>query len=135
MTKLAIVSGGLREPSSTRLLADQLATALHAELAKEEAEVTSTVIELRPLGRAIIDAMLTGYANADLEGAFDTIRSADGLPNRKFIRENRHRRDLSNIGFSIQAARARSRRNAITVQGFRSDRAAERCAGIPSRRR
>jgi FMN reductase len=79
MTKLAIVSGGLREPSSTRLLADQLATALHAELAKEEAEVTSTVIELRPLGRAIIDAMLTGYANADLEGAFDTIRSADGL--------------------------------------------------------
>lgn len=79
MTRLSIVSGGLREPSSTRLLADRIATALHAELAKVDVEVSSMVIELRPLAKAIIDAMLTGYPNADLEAAFDTIASADGL--------------------------------------------------------
>jgi FMN reductase len=79
MINLAIVSGGLREPSSTRLLADHIATALRTELGKSDAEVTWTVIELRPLARAIIDAMLTGYPNADLEAVFDTIASADGL--------------------------------------------------------
>lgn len=79
MTKLAIVSGGLREPSSTRLLADHISAAVHDELAAANVDVSTTVIELRPLGRAIIDAMLTGYPNADLEAAFDTIATADGL--------------------------------------------------------
>ncbi len=79
MTRLAIVSGGLREPSSTRLLADRISTALRAELAKNDLDVSATVIELRPLARAIIDAMLTGYPNADLEAAFDSLASADGL--------------------------------------------------------
>src|SRR4051812_276974 len=79
MITLAIVSGGLREPSSTRLLADHLKAAMHAELAKADVEVSSTFIELRPLARAIIDTMLTGYPNADLEAAFDTLASADGL--------------------------------------------------------
>ncbi len=79
MTRLAIVSGGLREPSSTRLLADHISTALHDELAKAEVELSATVIELRPLAKPIIDAMLTGYPNADLEAAFDTLASADGL--------------------------------------------------------
>jgi FMN reductase len=79
MTRLAIVSGGLREPSSTRLLADHLSTALQAELAGADVDLTTTVIELRPLARAIIDAMLTGYPNEDLQAAFDTIASADGL--------------------------------------------------------
>jgi FMN reductase len=79
MTTLAIVSGGLREPSSTRLLADRIDTALRAELSKAGIEASSTIVELRPLGRAIIDAMLTGYPSADLEEAFETIRSADGL--------------------------------------------------------
>lgn len=79
MTKLAIVSAGLREPSSTRLLADQLSAAVHTELAKENVAVSSTVVELRPLARAIVDAMLTGYPSRDLEAAFDTLASADGL--------------------------------------------------------
>jgi FMN reductase len=79
LTTLAIGSGGLREPSSTRLLADHINAALHTEFDKASMELASTVIELRPLGRAIIDAMLAGYANVDLEAAFDTIGSADGL--------------------------------------------------------
>ena len=79
MTKLTIVTGGLREPSSTRLLADRLDEAVRAELAEQGVPATSTIIELRPLGRAIMDAMLTGFAGTDLEAAFEAVGSADGL--------------------------------------------------------
>jgi FMN reductase len=37
------------------------------------------MIELRPLGRAIMDAMLTGVVAPELEEAFDAVASADGL--------------------------------------------------------
>ena len=79
MTALAVVSGGLREPSSTRLLADRIDAAVRAELARANAPATSSVIELRPLGRAIMDALLSGFAGPELESAFETIAAADGL--------------------------------------------------------
>jgi FMN reductase len=79
MTKLTIISGGLREPSSTRLLADRLEASVRAELAALEMSADSFFVELRPLGRAIMDAMLTGFAAPALEGAFETVASADGV--------------------------------------------------------
>jgi FMN reductase len=74
-----VVSGGLREPSSTRLLADQIDAAVLGELARAGSPATSTVIELRPLGRAIIDAMLSGFPSSDLESVFRQLAEADGL--------------------------------------------------------
>jgi FMN reductase len=79
MTTLAVISGGLREPSSTRLLAGRIDTAVHKALAAIDMSATSTMIELRPLGRAITDAMLTSVVAAELEEAFDAVASADGL--------------------------------------------------------
>ena len=79
MTTLAVISGGLREPSSTRLLAGRVDTAVHKALAAIDMSATSTMIELRPLGRAIMDAMLTGVVAPELEEAFDAVASADGL--------------------------------------------------------
>jgi FMN reductase len=58
MTKLAVISGGLREPSSTRLLADRITSAVEAALADRDLTASATVIELRPLARPITDAML-----------------------------------------------------------------------------
>jgi FMN reductase len=78
-TKIAVVSGGLSEPSSSRLLADRLAAAVRAELDRASVEVTSTVIELRPLAHAITDAMLTGFASQELESAFGTVARADAV--------------------------------------------------------
>ena len=77
MTTIAVISSGLREPSSTRLLADRLAMAVRAELSEPGLELP--VIELRHHGRAIMDAMLTGYPSAELREAFDTVAGADGL--------------------------------------------------------
>ena len=79
MTTLAVVSGGLREPSSTRLLADRLDAAARDDLYAAGSTATSTMIELRPLGRAIMDAMLTGFPTTPLAEAFDTLANADGL--------------------------------------------------------
>jgi FMN reductase len=79
MTKLAIVSGGLREPSSTRLLADRIGRAVQAELSRAGEEVISSVVELRRVGRPIMDAMLTGFATPELEEVFEQVAAADGL--------------------------------------------------------
>ena len=78
-TGLTIISGGLREPSSTRLLADRLEASVRAELAALDLEAESSVVELRPLGRPIMDAMLTGLVATPLESAFEMVASADGL--------------------------------------------------------
>ena len=79
MTELTIVSGGLREPSSTRLLADRLAASAARHLAAQGFEVATHVVELRPLARQIADAMITGFASTELEAAFEQVASADGL--------------------------------------------------------
>lgn len=79
MTKLTIISGGLREPSSTRLLADRLEASVRAELAALDMSADSFFVELRPLGRAIMDAMLTGFAAPALESTFETVANADGV--------------------------------------------------------
>lgn len=78
-TKLAVVSGGLREPSSTRLLADQIEAAVIKRLATAGVETETTVIELRPLARAVTDAMLTGFGTPELEATFEELSAADGL--------------------------------------------------------
>jgi FMN reductase len=79
MTELTVVSGGLREPSSTRLLADRLAASATKHLTRQGLSVNARVVELRPLARSIADAMTLGFANAELEEAYETVASADGL--------------------------------------------------------
>jgi FMN reductase len=66
-------------PSSTRLLADRLAASASRHLAEAGFEASTRVVELRPLARAIADAMITGFANPELEDAFEQVASADGL--------------------------------------------------------
>ncbi|MER6978389.1 CE1759 family FMN reductase [Streptomyces carpinensis] len=77
--KLTIVTGGLREPSSTRLLADRLTTAATRELERLGDQADPSFVELRPLGHPIMDAMLTGFVGEALQSAFDTVARADGV--------------------------------------------------------
>ncbi|BBX24430.1 oxidoreductase [Mycolicibacter terrae] len=77
--RLVVVSGGLREPSSTRLLADRLDEAVRAELGRAGIDVVTEVVELRRLARAITDAMVTGFAAPELEQAFEKVADCDGL--------------------------------------------------------
>lgn len=76
---LAVVTSGLRQPSSTRLLADRLASAAEAALAERDAEVEVHVIELRDHARDLTDHLLTGFATEGLREALDTVDGADGV--------------------------------------------------------
>lgn len=75
MKQLAVISAGLGQPSSTRLLADRLATATRAELG----EVDIEVIELRDLAVDIANNLVTGYPSAALQAAITTVTDAAGL--------------------------------------------------------
>ncbi|KQY64406.1 MULTISPECIES: FMN reductase [unclassified Nocardioides] len=77
--KIAVVSAGLSDPSSTRLLADRLADESVRLLTERGHEVVLDVIELRPLAHALADFMLTGFATGDLEEALASVSRADAL--------------------------------------------------------
>ncbi|GAB6985479.1 FMN reductase [Nocardioides pyridinolyticus] len=74
--KIAVISAGLSVPSSTRLLADRLASATVAAL-HEPVEVD--VVELRPLAHPLADHLLTGFPTGELADAIETVRRADAL--------------------------------------------------------
>jgi FMN reductase len=76
---LAVVSAGLSNPSSTRLLADRLTTATVAALADRGITATVEVVELREHARDLADNLLTGFAKKPLQSAVDTVSGADGL--------------------------------------------------------
>jgi FMN reductase len=77
--RLVVVSAGLSVPSSTRLLADRLMAASTAALAERGVEVTADVVELRPLAHDLADNLLTGFPDAALRAAVDTVGAADGV--------------------------------------------------------
>ncbi|WP_040775217.1 FMN reductase [Nocardia pneumoniae] len=79
MTRIAVVSAGLSQPSSTRLLADRLATATGEALANSSADVTFDIVELREHARDLADNLVTGFAAGALREAIDTVVTADGL--------------------------------------------------------
>jgi FMN reductase len=77
--KLAVVSGGLAEPSSTRLLADRLAAA--TELALGELEVVTELhaLELRDHAHALTNMLVTGFADERLGAAIKEVVESEGL--------------------------------------------------------
>ncbi|MCP2031905.1 FMN reductase [Okibacterium sp. HSC-33S16] len=77
--KLAVVSAGLSQPSSTRMLADRLADATVARLTEQGVEVEVTTVELRDVASDIMNNMLTGFASPKLEAVIDAVTGADGL--------------------------------------------------------
>jgi FMN reductase len=76
---LAVVSGGLSNPSSTRLLSDRLTAATVDALRQRGDDATVEVVELRVHARDLADNLVTGFPNAALETAVETVTGADGL--------------------------------------------------------
>ena len=77
--RIAVISAGLSNPSSTRMLADKLAAATRRELMDRGEEVRIDTVELRDLAHDITNNLLTGFAPPALEAAVNTVVSADGL--------------------------------------------------------
>jgi FMN reductase len=76
---LAVVSAGLSDPSSTRLLADRLTAATVEALRARGDDATVEVVELRAHARDLADNLVTGFPNESLRTAVDTVTGADGL--------------------------------------------------------
>jgi FMN reductase len=77
--KLVVISAGLSQPSSTRLLADQLSAAAGRAAAQLGVHLDVQVVELRDLAHDITDNMLTGFAKPALKQAQEAVTAADAL--------------------------------------------------------
>jgi FMN reductase len=77
--RIAVISAGLSNPSSTRMLADRLAANTVKELAALDIDASIDVIELRDYAHDITNNLLTGFAPPALESAINTVVSADAL--------------------------------------------------------
>ncbi|MDG4798420.1 FMN reductase [Micromonospora sp. WMMD1082] len=76
---LAVVSAGLSQPSSTRLLADQLAAATRDALVGRGEQVELRPVELREHAHDIVNHLLTGFPSEPLRQVLDQVTGADGL--------------------------------------------------------
>ena len=72
---IVVVTAGLSDPSSTRLLADLLAKATVGALGEAQVEI----VELRPLAHALADQLVTGFATGDLAAAEVAVAQADAV--------------------------------------------------------
>ena len=77
--RVAVVSGGMGMPSSSRMLADQLAKAAQRELERADVYTEITTIELRELAVDIANNMVTGFAPPALAEALKSVTDADAL--------------------------------------------------------
>jgi FMN reductase len=76
---LVVVSAGTSDPSSTRLLADRVASRAAARAAERGNTVTAAVIELRELAADIASALTSRLITPKLEQAIAALRQADGI--------------------------------------------------------
>lgn len=76
---LVVVGAGLSQPSSTRLLADQLARATAAAVGGRGEQLQVTHVELRDIALDLTTTLLTGVAPAPVAAAQRAVAAADGL--------------------------------------------------------
>ncbi|MFI6680032.1 FMN reductase [Kribbella sp. NPDC050470] len=76
---IAVVTAGLTTPSSSRLLADQLAAAVRDELSGRGIESRVELIEVRDHAHDLTNNLLTGFPTAELGKVLDTVTKADAL--------------------------------------------------------
>ena len=77
--RIAVISAGLSNPSSTRLLADRLGAATVRDLAEQGIEAQLDVFELRDYAHDIVNNLLTGFAPPALESVVNAVVSADAI--------------------------------------------------------
>ncbi|WP_223695172.1 FMN reductase [Leifsonia poae] len=76
---IAVVSAGLSQPSSSRLLADRLAEATVRRLTERGVEVAVQTIELRDTAKDVTNNLLAGFPSPALADVVETVTGADGL--------------------------------------------------------
>ncbi|MFY1701665.1 FMN reductase [Micromonospora sp. WMMA1923] len=76
---LVVLSAGLRQPSTTRLLADQLTAAVAEQARRRELPLRVTPVEVREHAHDVVNNLLTGFPSTALGAALDSVTRADAL--------------------------------------------------------
>ncbi|WP_305094261.1 FMN reductase [Prescottella sp. R16] len=76
---LTVISAGLTQPSSSRLLADRLAAATVDALAGRGITADVEIVELRDHAHALTDNLLTGFPSGGLREVVDRVAKSDGV--------------------------------------------------------
>jgi len=76
MRRIVVLSAGISEPSTTRMLADRLGAAAAAAL---DGDAGVEIVNLRELAHEITDAALSGFAAPRLQHVYDQVGEADAL--------------------------------------------------------
>ncbi|WP_027342990.1 FMN reductase [Hamadaea tsunoensis] len=77
--KLVVISSGLSQPSSTRLLADRLAAATVEELKLLGIAAEVRTVEVRDHAHDIVNNVLTGFPSGQWRTEVEAIGAADGV--------------------------------------------------------
>ncbi|WP_026923996.1 CE1759 family FMN reductase [Glycomyces arizonensis] len=77
--RLAVVSGGTSDPSSTRMLADRIAGRVAALAGERGERVAIDVIDLRELASEITTAIVSQLMGPKMTRAIEVLGAADGL--------------------------------------------------------
>lgn len=77
--RITVLSAGLGVPSSSRLLADQLAASAERQLTAAGYAVTVEVVELRDVAVDIANNFVTGYAAPRLADVIAGVDASDGI--------------------------------------------------------
>jgi FMN reductase len=77
--RLIVISAGISEPSSTRLLADRIAQRTLEMLRETATQASVGVIELAPLAVDIANATVAGFPSEQLQAVVEQIASADAI--------------------------------------------------------
>ena len=75
---IVVVTAGLTQPSSTRLLADRLGATTEAALVTAGLTPRLEVIELREQAQDLVNHLLTGFPSPALRATMDRVLAADG---------------------------------------------------------
>ena len=76
---IVVISAGLSQPSSTRLLADRLADATVTELAARGVTAHVEHVELRDVAHEVVNMTLSGFASGPLKDVIEKVTAADGV--------------------------------------------------------
>jgi len=79
VTSIVVISGGLSQPSATKLFADRLAQATLREVGLHGARSEVVWVELRELAHDITNHLLTGFPAPPLAEAIAALRDADAV--------------------------------------------------------
>jgi len=76
---LAIINGGVSDPSSTRLLADRIAQRVVDILRDAGTQAKVNVIDLAPIAGEIAQSLVAGFPGEKVQAAIDRLAAADAI--------------------------------------------------------